>query len=239
MIISHEHQFIFLKTRKTAGTSVELALRQLCGPDDIIAPIGDAEERRQQALHYRGRASALRAHAGVARARLSRRGGVVVFQIWLRPQSLGPAGVVVSLQAEVEAGAAELRVLHGEPRSRLCRQLPARGCNYQPRPPSPSISSAATRSWKRISTRRSNAPASGGALRSRAPTSPRTRTSPATTGAITRPGRGRWSPSGISPRSRFWATGIEGSALPGHGTMPRAKAKVVGPGGLEPPTRRL
>jgi hypothetical protein len=55
MIISHEHKFIFLKTRKTAGTSVELALRQLCGPDDIIAPIGIAEERRQQSLHYQGR----------------------------------------------------------------------------------------------------------------------------------------------------------------------------------------
>ena len=55
MIISHEHKFIFLKTRKTAGTSVELALRQLCGPDDIIAPIGNAEERRQQSLHYKGR----------------------------------------------------------------------------------------------------------------------------------------------------------------------------------------
>jgi hypothetical protein len=56
MIISHEHKFIFLKTRKTAGTSIELALRKFCGPDDIIAPIGDAEELRQQALHYNGRA---------------------------------------------------------------------------------------------------------------------------------------------------------------------------------------
>src|SRR5262245_44329300 len=53
MIISHEHKFIFLKTRKTAGTSVERALRQLCGPDDIIAPIGDAEEQRQQACTIR------------------------------------------------------------------------------------------------------------------------------------------------------------------------------------------
>ena len=39
MIVSHEHKFIFLKTRKTAGTSIELALRQLCGPDDIITPL--------------------------------------------------------------------------------------------------------------------------------------------------------------------------------------------------------
>jgi hypothetical protein len=39
VIVSHEHKFIFLKTRKTAGTSIELALRQLCGENDIIAPL--------------------------------------------------------------------------------------------------------------------------------------------------------------------------------------------------------
>ena len=39
MIVSHEHKFIFLKTKKTMGTSIELALSQLCGPDDIIAPL--------------------------------------------------------------------------------------------------------------------------------------------------------------------------------------------------------
>ena len=55
MIISHEHKFIFLKTRKTAGSSIELALRRLCGPDDIIAPIGAAEEALQEAEHYDGR----------------------------------------------------------------------------------------------------------------------------------------------------------------------------------------
>lgn len=44
MIISHKHKFIFLKTRKTAGTSVEFALRTMCGPDDIISPIGDEED---------------------------------------------------------------------------------------------------------------------------------------------------------------------------------------------------
>jgi hypothetical protein len=44
MIISHEHKFIFIKTKKTAGTSIELALSQLCGPDDIIAPITESDE---------------------------------------------------------------------------------------------------------------------------------------------------------------------------------------------------
>lgn len=44
MILSHAHRFIFLKTRKTAGTSIELALSQLCGPDDILTPISPADE---------------------------------------------------------------------------------------------------------------------------------------------------------------------------------------------------
>lgn len=37
--ISHEHRFMLIKTRKTAGTSVEIALSRSCGPDDIIRPI--------------------------------------------------------------------------------------------------------------------------------------------------------------------------------------------------------
>jgi hypothetical protein len=44
MIISHEHKFIFIKTKKTAGTSIELALSQLCGPDDIIPPTTESDE---------------------------------------------------------------------------------------------------------------------------------------------------------------------------------------------------
>lgn len=43
MIVSHKHKFIFLKTAKTGGTSVELALRSFCGSDDIITPIDDEE----------------------------------------------------------------------------------------------------------------------------------------------------------------------------------------------------
>lgn len=45
MIVSHEHRFIFLKTRKTAGTSVEIALSRICGPEDIITPITETDEQ--------------------------------------------------------------------------------------------------------------------------------------------------------------------------------------------------
>ena len=39
MIISHRHKFIFLKAQKVAGTSVEVALAQHCGEDDIVTSI--------------------------------------------------------------------------------------------------------------------------------------------------------------------------------------------------------
>ena len=44
MIASHLHNFIFIKTRKTAGSSMETALAGLCGPDDIVTPFGPREE---------------------------------------------------------------------------------------------------------------------------------------------------------------------------------------------------
>ncbi|ODR98071.1 hypothetical protein AUC68_11265 [Methyloceanibacter methanicus] len=44
MIVSHKHRFIFLKTKKTAGTSIELALTKLCGEDDVITPLAEADE---------------------------------------------------------------------------------------------------------------------------------------------------------------------------------------------------
>lgn len=53
MIVSHEHRFIFLKTRKTAGTSVEIALSAVCGPRDIITPI-TAEDEELRAETGRG-----------------------------------------------------------------------------------------------------------------------------------------------------------------------------------------
>lgn len=47
MIISHRHRFIFLKTMKTASSSIEIALSTQCGPDDIITPTrADLGEQR-------------------------------------------------------------------------------------------------------------------------------------------------------------------------------------------------
>jgi hypothetical protein len=54
MIISHEHKFIFLKTRKTAGTSVEIALSRFCGEKDVITPISSADEGTREKLRHRG-----------------------------------------------------------------------------------------------------------------------------------------------------------------------------------------
>lgn len=55
MIISHEHRFIFLKTMRTAGTSVEVALSAVCGDGDILTPIRSAleSERDFPARNYR------------------------------------------------------------------------------------------------------------------------------------------------------------------------------------------
>ena len=55
MIISHEHRFIFLKTRKTAGTSIEIALSRFCGDWDVITPVKPPrEEALRKELSGRG-----------------------------------------------------------------------------------------------------------------------------------------------------------------------------------------
>ena len=44
MILSERHKFVFIKGMKVAGTSVEMALAGLCGPDDIVTPISPIDE---------------------------------------------------------------------------------------------------------------------------------------------------------------------------------------------------
>lgn len=54
MIVSHRHRFIFHKTRKTAGTSIEIALSEFCGPSDIISPNDPADEKMRSELGFVG-----------------------------------------------------------------------------------------------------------------------------------------------------------------------------------------
>jgi hypothetical protein len=54
MIVSHKYRFIFLKTRKTAGTSVEIALSRYCGPEDIITPLDPEDEETRRRTGGRG-----------------------------------------------------------------------------------------------------------------------------------------------------------------------------------------
>jgi hypothetical protein len=47
MLISHRHRFIYIKSRKTAGTSLEFALSSYLGPGAVITPFGEEEESRR------------------------------------------------------------------------------------------------------------------------------------------------------------------------------------------------
>jgi hypothetical protein len=51
MILNHQYRFLFIKTRKTGGSSVEVGLSRICGPGDIVTPL--AEKRGEEALRRR------------------------------------------------------------------------------------------------------------------------------------------------------------------------------------------
>lgn len=53
MIISHDHKFIFLKTRKTASTSIDMALSKYCGPGDVITYMNKADEALKRELGHK------------------------------------------------------------------------------------------------------------------------------------------------------------------------------------------
>lgn len=48
MIISHSNRFIFIKSLKTAGTSIEAALSNACSGSDVVTPLGDYEFNRDE-----------------------------------------------------------------------------------------------------------------------------------------------------------------------------------------------
>ena len=53
MSISHKHKFIFIKTVKTVGTSLEVFLSQHCGPDDVLT-LFDPPIEGHQPRNYNG-----------------------------------------------------------------------------------------------------------------------------------------------------------------------------------------
>lgn len=53
MIISHSHRFIFIKTTKTAGTSIEVFLSRECGFSDVFTPILPPSDKHYP-RNYRG-----------------------------------------------------------------------------------------------------------------------------------------------------------------------------------------
>jgi hypothetical protein len=54
MIVSHKNKFIFLKPRKVAGTSFEIALSKYLESDDIITEISPADEQLRKKLGFKG-----------------------------------------------------------------------------------------------------------------------------------------------------------------------------------------
>lgn len=51
MILSYEHEYIFFKARKVAGTSVQVALSKSCGEDDLITKIMPSEYEGYQSMN--------------------------------------------------------------------------------------------------------------------------------------------------------------------------------------------
>ena len=54
MIVNHKYKFIFIKSFKTAGTSLEIALSKFCGDEDILTPIVEKDEKLRSNLNFIG-----------------------------------------------------------------------------------------------------------------------------------------------------------------------------------------
>lgn len=53
-MIFHKHKFIYIKTEKTAGTRLKVALSKFCGKDDIITPISSKDEKIRSDFGFLG-----------------------------------------------------------------------------------------------------------------------------------------------------------------------------------------
>jgi hypothetical protein len=54
VIVNHKYKFIFIKSFKTAGTSLEIALSKFCGDKDVITKIEPDDEIIRKKLKYTG-----------------------------------------------------------------------------------------------------------------------------------------------------------------------------------------
>ena len=54
MILSHKHKYIFIKSFKTASTSLEIALSKFCDKEDIITPLKNEDEIIRKNKGYNG-----------------------------------------------------------------------------------------------------------------------------------------------------------------------------------------
>ena len=50
MIINHDKKFIFIKTPKTAGSSIEFYLSQYCKKEDTITSLLEKEEKQKKKI---------------------------------------------------------------------------------------------------------------------------------------------------------------------------------------------
>lgn len=75
MIVSHRYQFIFIKTHKVAGTSIEIALTRFAREDGIVTPLSkiDEEERLKAgfggARNFQAEAGHFKNHMTAAKVR--------------------------------------------------------------------------------------------------------------------------------------------------------------------------
>ena len=53
-IVNHKYKFIFIKTKKTAGTSMEISLSKFCNNKDTITLIKSSDEILRKKLKFQG-----------------------------------------------------------------------------------------------------------------------------------------------------------------------------------------